>query len=499
MSTQTSEVKHLTAKPWQIGFFALNNTATNLYMFAFMFIMYYATGIAGLVVVAVSSIMTAMRIWDGVTDPIIGYWIDRTESKFGKFRPFMFFGNIILAITTIILFATTHLIPKDFRLLYFIAIYALYIIGYTFQTACTKAGQTVLTNDPKQRPLFTLFDAIYNTIIFIGGQMLVAQVIVPKYGGFKMGFFQEFLTYVIILSAIFTVLAIISLKGKDVKENWGAGDVVKTRFRDYWPVIKNNKPLQMLIISASTDKLANQAKSNAVTNVIIYGILMGNYALSGKLSLITFIPTLVITFAGIAYARKLGIKKAYVVSTWICTGLSALLLVFMKMVNLRAITIAPINGTTIAYLALLSLIGGVAAVGGNIVIPMIADTSDYETYRSGRYIPGMISTIFSFVDKLISSLATVIIGVCLAVVGFKTAMPTVDTPASDSLFWVGMVFFIGLPILGWIASLIAMKYYDLTYEKMQEVHRVLHSRKLHEATIAEVTVDDEISDDKIVY
>jgi Na+/melibiose symporter-like transporter len=139
MSNQASEVKHLTAKPWQIGFFALNNTATNLYMFAFMFVMYYATGIAGLVVVAVSSIMTAMRIWDGITDPIIGYWIDRTESRFGKFRPFMFFGNIILAITTIILFATTHLIPKDFRLLYFIAIYALYIIGYTFQTACTKA------------------------------------------------------------------------------------------------------------------------------------------------------------------------------------------------------------------------------------------------------------------------------------------------------------------------------------------------------------------------
>ncbi|NDL68027.1 MFS transporter [Anaerotalea alkaliphila] len=498
-TTAQQEVVYKSAKTWQMGFFALNNTATNLYMFMLMFVMYYATGIAGLMVATVGSILTFMRIWDGFTDPIIGFWIDKTESRIGKFRPFMLMGNIILAVMTVILFATTHLVPESIRLLYFVGIYGLYIIGYTFQTACTKAAQTVLTNDPKQRPLFTLFDAIYNTALFIGGQMLVASYLVPKHGGFTMDFFKEFLMMGMVLSAIFTVLAVISIWKKDVKENWGAGEVVKTRFRDYLPIIKGNRPLQMLIVSAATDKLANQTKSNAVTTVIVYGVLMGNYALSGKLMLITAIPTILITFVGIALARRTGIKKAYVLATWICVGLSVGLLAFMRIIDLKTISITPLNGQTVLYLAILSLLGGVAAVGGNIVIPMIADTSDYETFRTGRYIPGMMGTIFSFVDKLISSLATALIGFMLAFIGFRETLPTVDTPSSEPLFWMAMLFFIGMPVFGWLASLIAMKFYELDGTRMKEIHQILHERKLRETAPGEIVLDDEFTDDKTTY
>lgn len=471
-----SEVVYNSAKPWQIGFFALNNTATNLYMFAFMFIAYYATGVAGLLVVGVSSVITFSRIWDGFTDPILGFFIDKTESRFGKFRLYMVLGNIILAITSIILIGTTHIVPESIRFIYFIFIYLVYIIGYTFQTACTKAAQTVLTNDPKQRPLFTLFDAIYNTALFIGGQMLVASVLVPKYGGFTHGFFIETFTYVIITSAIFTVLAVISIWKKDVKENWGS-NAVKTRFRDYWPIIKKNRPLQMLIIAASTDKLAGSTNRNAVTTVIIYGILMGNYGLSGSLMMITAIPTIIITYAGIAYAKKLGLKKAYVLATWLSLGAAVILFLFLNTVDLKTISIAPLNMTTVVFLIILSLFSGFMAVGGNIVIPMIADCSDYENYKSGRYIPGMIGTIFSFIDKFISSVATAIIGFLVATIGFKDAFPTVDTPQTPALFWMGMFFFIGMPVLGWIASLIAMKFYELDGVRMKDIQQVMHDRK----------------------
>lgn len=477
MQQSTNEVSYNDAKPWQIGFFALNNTATNLYMFFFMFIAYYATGIAGLMVVIVSTIITFSRIWDGFTDPLIGYLIDKTETKIGKFRPFMIAGNaILLSLSGLIIF-TTHRVPEGFRLIYFILLYALYIIGYTFQTACTKAAQTVLTNNPKQRPMFTLFDGIYNTGLFIGGQMYVASYLVPKNGGFNMGFFAEFWSTVAIVSAVFTTLAVISIWKKDVKENWGT-EVVKTSFRDYWPIIKGNRPLQMLIISASTDKLANLTKTNAVTTVIIFGILMGNYALSGKLMLITAIPTIVITYFGVGFAKKVGIKKAYVGATWLSLMLSTILFVFLKSVDMTKMSIAPVNGQTILFLTILSLLGGVVAVGGNIVIPMIADCADYEKARSGRFIPGMMGTIFSFIDKLISSVATALIGFLVAMIGFKETLPTVETAATPALFWMGMLFYIGIPMLGWIASLIAMKFYDLDGEKMKEVQKTIHERKV---------------------
>lgn len=317
MEQKQSKVVYKSAKPWQIGFFALNNTATNLYMFVFMFISYYATGIAGLLVVAVSTILTAMRIFDGITDPIIGYIIDKTKSKFGKFRPFMLIGNIILAISAVIIFKTTHLVPQSFRLIYFIVIYVIYIIGYTFQTATTKSAQTVLTNDPKQRPLFTLFDAIYNSVLFIGMQMLISTVLVPKFGGFTQDLFDTLLIIAIPTSLVFTLMAIASIWKKDVEANWGTGEVKKLKAKDYLPVIKGNRPLQMLIIAASTDKLANSTKSNAVTTVILFGILIANYSLSGTIGLISVVPTILITLVGIQYARKVGIKKAYVGATWI--------------------------------------------------------------------------------------------------------------------------------------------------------------------------------------
>ena len=42
----------------------------------------------------------------------------------------------------------------------FVVVYFVWVIGYTFQTSCTRAGQTVLTNDPNQRPMFTIFNTV---------------------------------------------------------------------------------------------------------------------------------------------------------------------------------------------------------------------------------------------------------------------------------------------------------------------------------------------------
>ncbi|HZH59889.1 MAG TPA: MFS transporter [Metabacillus sp.] len=459
------------SKLWQIGFFALNNTATNLYMFAMMFISYYATGIAGVAVVMISAILTAARIFDGITDPVIGYFIDRTNTKFGKFRPFMIFGNIILAISVLLMFNVTHLVSDSYRLPFLIVIYMIHIIGYTFQTACTKAAQTVLTNDPKQRPLFSAFDAAYNTILFVGGQFYVASYLMPKHGGFNQGFFTEFNTVAIVASATFTVLAVFSLWEKDRTEYFGfAEKTVKTSFRDYWPIIMRNRPLQMLVVAAATDKFAGQVLRQPVVPVMFFGILIGDYALSGTVSMITIIPTLIITFIGVDIARKKGLKKTFVGATWGALLSFTLLLVFFLVLNdPTTISLSNIGIATIIFLVLYTLGYSFMGLTGNLVIPMIADTSDYETHITGRYVPGMIGTIFSFVDKLISSLASTIVGLMLAMIGFKTAFPEVDTPLTSGLFVLALFFHVGIPMLGWIASLIAMKFYKLDGQYMEQI------------------------------
>ena len=155
------DVQYNDAKLWQLGLFSMNNAATNLYLASMGYISYYANSMAGFSVVLVSCLLTGLSVFDGVSDPVVGFFLDKTRGRFGKFRPFMVFGNLIMAVSTILLFVTTHELPRAVRVPYFVALYALFVVGYTFQTVVGKSGQTVITNNPSQRPLSTYFDSVF--------------------------------------------------------------------------------------------------------------------------------------------------------------------------------------------------------------------------------------------------------------------------------------------------------------------------------------------------
>ena len=463
---------------WRIGGYALNNTATNLYLFMMNFIAYYITGWVGLGVVLAGSFSMIMRIWDGVTDPFIGYVVDRTNGKFGKNRPFMVMGNLILCVTSFLIFHLTPSIPAGgARIAWFFLINALYYIGYTFQCVVTKSAQSCVTNDPKQRPVFAIFDAVYNMILFTGGQVLVSSYLAPKYGGFQndLGLFHELWLIVAITSAIFTCIAVISIWPKDNEKYFGTGKPQMITFKDYFEVIKNNKAIQMLVLSASTDKLGSAARTSVVT-LIMYGIVVGNYALSGGFSIYTTIGNILFTFVGLGViATKFGQRKAMIISSWVALAGNILMMLLWLFGDPKTLNLPGYEGFTgfsfftIALFVLTVVTGGFQQVSSNIVIPMTADCADYETYRSGKYVPGLMGTLFSFIDKLVSSLAPMIASLCLSAIGFKETMPDLTTPFTPQLKIVGIFLMYGLVSLGLLVNVIAMKYYPLTAEKMEEV------------------------------
>ena len=460
---------------WRIGGFALNNTATNLYLFMMNYVAYYLTGFVGVAVVTASSFAMMMRIWDGVTDPFIGYVVDKTNGKFGKNRPFMIIGNVILAVMSFILFHVTHLLPENVavRYAFFIICAAIYYIGYTFQCVVTKSAQTCLTNDPKQRPLFSVFDAVYNTILFTVMAIFGANL-GAKYGTYEdLGVFHELWLLVVITSAIFTLIAVISIAPKDRAEFFGTGEVVRVRLRDYWDTIKNNRAIQMLIVSASTDKLATSAKTSTVT-VVLFAVLAGNIKLQGSLTGLVSIPTVFLCiFAISTLATKLGMRKAMLIGSIggiVANALLALLWMFGD-----PTTMSNAEGGlnwgffTIAYVLLSIAFGGFQGISGNIVIPMTADCADYEVYRSGKYVPGLMGTLFSFVDKLISSFAPMLVSICYAAIGFKETLPDLGVAYSNKLFYTTLALAYGSVIFGLACNIVAMKFYPLTKEKMEEI------------------------------
>lgn len=460
---------------WRIAGFALNNTATNLYLFMMNYVAYYLTGFVGVAVVTASSFSMMMRIWDGVTDPFIGFVVDKTNGRFGKNRPFMVIGNIILAVTSFILFHVTHLLPENttLRFAFFIVISAIYYVGYTFQCVVTKSAQTCLTNDPKQRPLFSIFDGLYNTVLFTIMAMIGASLGV-KYGTMAhVGVFHDLWMMTVIASGIFTAIAVFCIAPKDRSEFFGTGKAVRVGLKDYWDTLKNNRAIQMLIVAASTDKLASSTRTSTVT-LVLFAVLAGNLALQGKMTAFTAIPGMILLIVLIGgLATKLGQRKAMLIGSIggiVCNGLLALLWLFGDPTSMsKADGGIQWGFFTIAYILLTIAFTGFQGVSGNIVIPMTADCADYEVYRSGKYVPGLMGTLFSLVDKLISSFAPMIAGIMYAAIGFKDALPDVATPYSDGLKYVTIFLAYGMIILGLLCNLVALKFYPLTKEKMAEI------------------------------
>ena len=513
------------AKVWEIGFYACNNLSTNLYLLLMGSISYYLIGIVGVGTVLAGSIGTIMRIWDGVTDPFVGLIVDHTNTKvLGKNRPFIIIGQVILFSMTFAMFRILPTVSTGMRFPLYIVFYMLYILGYTAQCVVTKSAQPCLTNDPAQRPMFAMFDSVYMVVVFnFWYPLFLSGTLIPKYtlnsaqhadkivaltaqnpnlanvlaerDGVQIlnGFYNpEMWTYFQLLmggmSFVLAILAIIGLWRKDRTEYYGTGVEQNVTFSDYVDVLAHNRGIQMLVVAASTDKLSQQAKGNSAVTAVLFGVIFGNYAMQGSNSAITTLPILIITLLAFnQVARKLGQKKCLLYGTYVslisafcmmvivllCANKNSFLLPTFSLTNIATYgnLFMPSQWSFFALLWILfSILMGVGLnMAGNIVIPMTADCTDYEVYRSGRYVPGLMGTLFSFVDKLISSLGPTVVAIAYSAVGFSQALPTNDSPFSTGLLWATIFCYFGMPAVGWICNIIAMKFYPLTKEKMEEI------------------------------
>ena len=117
------------AKLYQLVLFPLNNGATNVYyVLVLSYIATFGSNVLALGTLFASVMVTAMRLCDAITDPIIGALMDRTNGRFGKFRPFMAIGNAIMAISILILYGITPMIPDTMMWARYAAFVGLYFV-----------------------------------------------------------------------------------------------------------------------------------------------------------------------------------------------------------------------------------------------------------------------------------------------------------------------------------------------------------------------------------
>ncbi len=480
------------AKMYQLALFPMNNGATNVYYVLILsYIATFGNNILGIAMVFASFMVTGMRVFDAITDPIIGALMDRTNGKFGKFRPFMVIGNAIMAVSVIILYMITPAIPETMvwaRYVAFIGLYAVWVIGYTFQTSVTRSGQTVLTNDPKQRPLFTIFNTVAS-MAGMGLMQFLAPIVRSNIGDYSTVDFYAFLTPIgVIASIILTILAIIGIWEKDNAKYFGIGGEVQetTKVSEYVQIVKDNKPLQRLMIAGGGCKLALSIATNLTVLCMLYGCMMGNYdGLYLPMMVLGYVFSAPFFLLTVKTSQKEGQKASlmkYVTIALISyVGVLALLILWQQgnpALNLSLMGEGGLNINiyTIAFILCFGIGYGAYYATADMPIPMVADCSDYETYRSGKYIPGIMGTLFSLVDKLVSSLSATVVGIAVSCIGLEN-LPTAETPYAPGMNWVVIVLFCIIPMAAWAATLWAMKGYELSGPRMKEIQEVNTKRK----------------------
>ena len=511
------------AKFYQLALFPMNNGATNVYFVLILsYIATFGNKVLGIAMVFASFMVTGMRVFDAITDPIIGAIMDKTDGKFGKFRPFMVLGNVVMAVSVICLYVLTPLVPAGMmwlRYTLFILLYAVWVLGYTFQTSVTRSAQPVLTNDPKQRPLFTVFNTIAS-LAGMGAMQFLAPIIAGDNvaGDYNATWFGIMTPIGIAVSALLTVLAVIGIWEKDQTKYFGlGGKQEQVKLRDYVTIIRGNKPLQRLMVAGGGCKLALSIATNVTVLCMLYGcmtqfgthmemlpsvadpdvlvetVVSDNrydnlYLVMMVLGYVFSAPFFLLT---VRTSQKHGQKKSlmtYVAVALLCyVGVLVMMLLWKFGDPAWNLSIyegeifkegfkITINLYTVLFVIFFGLGYGAYYSTADMPIPMVADCSDYETYRSGKFIPGIIGTLFSLVDKLVSSLSATVVSVALLFIGVED-LPTKATPYVEGMNWVVIVLFCIVPMCAWALTLVAMRKYELDGPRVKTINAVNNARK----------------------
>lgn len=468
-------VQYRRAKLWQIILYACN-ALCGLTVYSLIGQASYAASIGfGISTMAVGGILTGTRILDAITDPLLAFLYDRVNTRFGKLRILIMGGFAVEALALLCMFDLCS--SKGYGLWMFVFLYVLYVIGYTISNMTIQTIPAILSNDPKQRPTIGVWTTVFNYLVPMVFSIVLNMVVLARAGGtFNQVYLSSAVRITLIVGLVGNILCCIGISAYDKPETFvGLKKHEPLKIGDMVDVLAHNKPLQAYIAAAASDKIAQTTAGQSIITTMLYGIMIGNMGLSSILTVISMLPSIVFAMFGAKYAGKHGSRKATIVWSTACIAASAVMILFFLAIDPKRI--AQMGAITIGYVVLNLALNGCKMCVTTASTSFMADCIDYELDRSGRYVPAVVSGTYSLLDKLISSVGGLIATGACAVIGYVNTVPQPNDPMTIGVVAVTLSVVYGLPILGWIISLIAMKGCCLTKEEMVNVQKRIAEKK----------------------
>lgn len=399
----------------------------------FSYVTLYATNFLDINALTAGMLFMVSKIFDGVTDIIAGYLIDKTHTRFGKARPYEL--SLIGYWACMVLMFSSPKMGMTASCVYLFVTYTL--INSVFLTLMNCSEPVYLANaleNPKHSVTVVSVSGFVSLIF-----TMIASIILPLYiDGFTTLDQWRFMSVVIAVPC--TVIGLLRFfTVKEIRET-DAKAAQEFRIRDALHLLIQNKYILIFSIIILTSNMG----SNLVTSVTSYYALyiIGDLSAASLLSLamLGIIITIIVTPV---LSKKLGFENVMRVTTAI--GMAGYLLRLIAPTNLLLVFISQLFGMLGFY--------SVFAFVNTFVI----DCMDYGEWKTGQRSEGTIACAQSVTSKIGTALGVGVLGLLLGVVGFDG---TLDIQSSSANMMITLLSSV-IPAAFCLIQLILLKIYDL--------------------------------------
>lgn len=464
------------------------------------FFMIYMTEVVGAKALWLSIMFLAARLFDAFNDPIMGTFVDKTRSKWGKMRPYLLFSPIPIAVLTVLLFTSFNW-SENAKFAYSTVIYLLWGIAYTSVDVPYWGLASSMTSDTDKRNTLLTIARLFCTI-GSGLVSVVIPVLADTGENSLLKLSHEDLKWLYLVVAIVCVILAIPtfwIGFKNTKERfYEEKDTVS--LKENLKLLAKNKPVLLMILVGILGGLRTIYMTTAVY-VAKYNFL--NEGLAAVIFLLVVPGGLAATLLTPILSKKFG-KKTIWIWSHLIGGVLLVILYFIGLKSSGQSTVAQI------FFYIIIILAGIPSGFSNILTySMIADSIDYLEDKTGKRAEGICFSMQTLISKIGMALTAFVTLLVLGLAGYDDAAKVVTEESLKAMSaeelatynsvisnnWMATTLLCGLSMA---ACAIPLFFYNFTEKRQVEAVSRVMARKKAAGTMNEAEAGEFVAQLKLV-
>lgn len=424
------------------------------------FLMIYFTDTVGLTPFFVGNLFLVARVWDAFNDPMMGFIVDNTRTKWGKFRPWILIGTVLNAGILILLFRRPEL--EGFALYaYYSVMYILWGMTYTIMDIPYWSMLPSLSSTKEERDSMSVIPRIFaSTAWLLMGAF--ALKLVGKFGGGDTA--KGYASLAILIAVIFlvtTIVTVVFVKDRSATEAASGEKAKRTTLKDAIHVIVANDQLKVYIGVVLAYNLVVQLAGGVA--IYYFKYVAGDEDLYSVFTTAASFAEIAALFAFPILSKFLSKKQVFAVASFSpAIGLVALIVTGFAV---------PTNIPIIIICGILFKFGSGLTLGATTV--MLADVIDYGEVKLGTRNESIIASFQTLLVKTASAVAGWLIGVGLTIVGFVANVEQTESTLMGMRILIGVV----PSVITVLAFVIYVKGYKLEGSYLESIMKQVKEKK----------------------